>query len=50
MERNFKKKTGKVVSGCLLALSASVAYCGSMGPEVMNASKSYIGVFGEAVP
>jgi hypothetical protein len=46
MERNFKKKTGKVVSGCLLALSVSVAYCGDMGPEPVSVAKSYVGVFG----
>jgi hypothetical protein len=32
------------LSGCLLALSASIAYSGTMGPEILN--RTYIGVFG----
>lgn len=40
------KKTTKAVSGCLLALSASLAYCGTMGPAMSAPGKVYIGVFG----
>ncbi len=41
-----KKMTGKTLSGCLLALSASVAYSGTMGSETISSSRVYVGVFG----
>lgn len=46
MYKMVKKMPGKVISGCLLALSVSCAYSGTMGPEVVNAGKVYVGVFG----
>lgn len=45
--KSSKKITSKAISGCLLALSASVAYSGAMGPEsIAPAGKIYLGVFG----
>lgn len=42
-----KKMTGKAVSGCALALSASIAYSGAMGPASIELpGKIYVGVFG----
>ncbi len=47
LDRIIKKMAGKAVSGCLLALSASIAYSGAMGPESINSQdKIYVGVFG----
>lgn len=46
MDNVINKMTGRVFSGCLLALSASFAHCGTMGVEPLVSGKSYVGVFG----
>lgn len=47
LDKIVRKLAGKAVSGCLLALSASVAYSGAMGAESINSpGKVYVGVFG----
>ncbi|WP_298624089.1 hypothetical protein [uncultured Legionella sp.] len=46
LERTGKKIAYKAISGCLLALSASAAFSGTMGPAVVAPGKIYVGVFG----
>lgn len=46
MDRAVKKMALNAVSGCILALSASAAFSGAMGPEVTNPGGVYAGVFG----
>lgn len=47
LDRSGKKMTCKVISGCLLSLSASIAFSGAMGPEsIVQPGKIYVGVFG----
>lgn len=47
LERLVRSVVNKAVSGCLLAMSASIAYSGTMGP-VCSTGKIYLGVFGGA--
>lgn len=47
MDKIAKKTAAKAVFGCMLALSASLAYCGTMGPaSVGPAGRTYLGIFG----
>lgn len=49
MDKLNRKLLSKVVSGCLLALSATIAYSGAMGPAAVEpAGKIYLGAFGGA--
>jgi len=46
MERVTGKMALKTVAGCVLALSASAAFSGTMGPASVSAGRVYLGVFG----
>lgn len=46
MERVVGKTTLKAVAGCVLALSASAAFSGTMGPAAVSAGRVYLGIFG----
>lgn len=47
LDKFTTKMAGKALSGCLFALSATVAYSGAMGPAAsINHGKIYIGIFG----
>ncbi|WP_367607409.1 outer membrane protein [Legionella sp. W05-934-2] len=47
LDRKSNKLASKALSGCLLALSVTAAYSGSMGPEsITSPGQIYVGVFG----
>lgn len=48
MDKQGRKMALNAVSGCLLALSAGMAYSGTMGPVMTSPVKVYVGVFGGA--
>lgn len=48
MDKQGRKMALNAVSGCLLALSAGMAYSGTMGPVTTSSVKVYVGVFGGA--
>lgn len=46
LDKVGKKTAIKAVAGCVLALSTSLTYCGTMGPATNPSNKVYVGAFG----